>query len=967
RAAKMVCLDLDHPDIEEFVNWKVIEEQKVTSLVAGSQIIRQKLNQIFTEAKVSTEKSTGEDRNAYETDLKKNTRLARLVKESLGLGIPEGYIKKTLELAAQGIGDVDFRTYTADWDSEAYLTVSGQNSNNSVRIPNEFFERLEADEDWELKNRTDGSTAKKIRARELWDKVCYAAWACADPGVQFDTTINEWHTCPNDGPINASNPCSEYMFLDDTACNLASINLSKFLRDDGALDLAAFEHACRLWTITLEISVLMASFPSKAIARKSYDYRTLGLGYANLGTILMRMGIPYDSPQGRAICGAISAIMTGEAYATSAEMAGELGAFPRYQPNRESMLRVIRNHRRAAYNAPPSDYRELTKTPTGIDPNFCPAYILESARECWDRALELGGKHGFRNAQATVVAPTGTIGLLMDCDTTGIEPDYSLVKFKKLSGGGYFKIVNNSVPAALRELGYTSAEIQGIVDYCLGRQTLKEAPHINHETLSAKGFTPESLTKLEDSLSGAFELQFAFNRFSLGEEFCELNLGFSREQLDDPMFDMLTALGFSEREIRSANSYCCGTMTLEGAPYLKSEHLPIFDCANKCGHIGRRYIQRRAHIGMMAAAQPFVSGAISKTINMPAECSIQDVRDAYHESWNSMIKAVALYRDGSKLSQPLSSTLELELDVEESSEDTANPTGAASAASATSAGPPAPSDAITEIGRKAFDNVVTKYIAERRKLPQRRKGYTQKAVVGGHKVYLRTGEYDDGTLGEIFLDMHREGAAFRSIMNCFAIAVSLGLQHGVPLEEFVDAFLFTRFEPNGMVQGNDKIKMVTSITDYVFRELAITYLKRTDLEHVSKEDIRADAVSGAGSSSGAFVAKLKDTTKNPEEGASSSESSNAVESNEPTVPVDLSEVNPSTPKDSASGARQLSVGDITSAAAVTDNRARMAVQARIARLKGYEGDVCGECGSFTLVRNGACLKCMTCGATSGCS
>ncbi|MCH7879865.1 MAG: vitamin B12-dependent ribonucleotide reductase, partial [candidate division Zixibacteria bacterium] len=657
-------------------------------------------------------------------------------------------------------------------------------------------------------------------------------------------------------------------------------------------------------------------------------------------------------PEGRGICAAISAVMTGETYAASAEMAAELGAFSRYEDNKEAMLRVIRNHRRAAYNAPAADYQGLTRTPKGLDPKFCPDYLVESARASWDRALELGDKNGFRNAQATVIAPTGTIGLLMDCDTTGIEPDYSLVKFKKLAGGGFFKIVNSSVPASLRELAYTSAEIQGIVDYCLGRQTLKGAPYINHESLSAKGFTPETLAKLENTLGNAFELQFAFNKYTLGEEFLKRNLGFTAEQLDDPLFNMLTALGFSEREIRAANNYCCGTMTLEGAPYLKSEHLAIFDCANKCGHIGRRYIHHRAHIGMMAAAQPFISGAISKTINMPAESSIEDVKNSYLESWESMLKAVALYRDGSKLSQPLSSKLELDFeDLEPENQPEPAAVLIQDKASVESV-PVAAADA----GREAFNRVVTRYIAERRKLPQRRLGYTQKAVVGGHKIYLRTGEYDDGTLGEIFLDMHREGAAFRSIMNCFAIAVSLGLQHGVPLEEFVDAFLFTRFEPNGMVQGNEKIKMSTSITDYVFRELAITYLGRTDLEHVSHEDIRGDAVVGTKSGATPFVADTDVPVKDTGAG-------NTAAPADPPQPV----VSRAPSVAASSAQEQLSVGDITGAASITDNQARMAVEARIARLKGYEGDVCGECGSFTLVRNGACLKCMSCGASSGCS
>ncbi len=966
RAAKMVCLDLDHPDIEEFINWKVVEEQKVAALVAGSQMIRKRLDQMFDATQVSTK----EGQRTYETDLKKNKPLAKLVSQSLRMGVPEGYIKKTLELASQGITKLDFQTYTTDWDSDAYLTVSGQNSNNSVRIPNEFVTALKNDGDWELIRRSDRGVAKTLPAQKLWDQVTYAAWACADPGVQFDSTINEWHTCPNDGRINASNPCSEYMFLDDTACNLASVNLTKFLREDGELDVAEFRHACRLWTITLEISVLMASFPSKEIAQKSYDYRTLGLGYANLGTILMRMGIPYDSPKGRSICGAITAIMTGEAYAVSAEMSAELGPFARYEANKEPMLRVIRNHRRAAYNAAKKDYEGLLNTPVGLDPAICPQYLVEAARSRWDEALELGVKHGYRNAQTTVIAPTGTIGLLMDCDTTGIEPDFSLVKFKKLAGGGHFKIVNQSVPLALRKLGYTGAEIKGIIDYCLGTQSLKEAPYINHETLSAKGFTPDSLTQLEKALDNAFELRFAFNKYTLGEEFCRDGLGLSDEQLDDPAFDMLVTLGFSEREIRAANNHCCGTMTLEGAPYLKNEDLAVFDCANKCGHIGQRFIQHRAHIGMMAGAQPFISGAISKTINMPAESTLADVSDSYLEAWELSIKAVALYRDGSKLSQPLSSTFDLEMEMEDEEPvvipEVAPPVDAVATVIEKPAAP-------VEVARIVSDSALDAKVL-RKKLPYRRKGYTQKAVVGAHKIYLRTGEYDDGTLGEIFLDMHREGAAFRSIMNCFAISVSLGLQHGVPLDEFVDAFTFTRFEPNGMVKGNDKIKMTTSIIDYIFRELAITYLDRTDLAHVSQEDIRMDALAPAKEAPAEKPADSPagDVTS---DGASFKDLPVSADDNDDTNST-ISSVAPAAATDVVP--ESVSVTEITDTMqtgtmqtgimqTVRHERSRMAVQAQIARLKGYEGDVCRECGSFTLVRNGSCLKCETCGSTSGCS
>ncbi|NOU11612.1 MAG: vitamin B12-dependent ribonucleotide reductase, partial [Nitrospira sp.] len=771
RAAKMVCLDLDHPDIEEFIDWKVIEEQKVAAMVTGSRICAQRLNAVLKAC------HTVDGEGAFRLDLDQKTN--PVLREALASArrdlVSEAYIQRMFSYAQQGFTHFVFHEYDTNWDGKAYQTVSGQNSNNSVRIPNEFFAALETDGDWQLKRRTSGKVWKTVKARELWDRIAWAAWICADPGTQYDTTINEWHTCPEDGRINASNPCSEYMFLDDTACNLASLNLTKFYAADGQFELEHFRHAVRLWTIALEISVLMASFPSRSIAEKSYQFRTLGLGYANLGTVLMRQGIPYDSPKALAICGAITSIMTGEAYSASAEMAAELSPFPGYANNREHMLRVIRNHRRAAYQAPQAEYEHLTIAPMGIRPEHCPPDMLLAARRAWDHALELGTAYGYRNAQVTVIAPTGTIGLVMDCDTTGIEPDFALVKFKKLAGGGYFKIINQSLPLALANLGYTDQQAQDVVRYCVGAQTLKGAPFINHDTLRQKGFDDAALDRLESSLGQAFEIQFAFNKFTLGEAFCVEKLGLTEAQLNEISVNMLKTLGFTQEEIAAANDFCCGTMTVEGAPYLKAEHLAVFDCANRCGRIGQRSIAVDAHIRMMAAAQPFISGAISKTINMPADATLEDVKAAYLLAWKSMVKAVALYRDGSKLSQPLSAS-----------------TDSGKAVEATTS--------VMGMAEKITERVLVRYLAKRRPLPSRRSGYTQKAIVGGHKLYLRTGEYEDGTVGEIFLDMHKEGAAFRSLMNCFAIAISLGLQHGVPLEEFVEAFVFTRFEPNGPVK-----------------------------------------------------------------------------------------------------------------------------------------------------------------------
>jgi ribonucleoside-diphosphate reductase alpha chain len=1291
RAAKMVCLDLDHPDVEEFIEWKVIEEQKVAAMVTGSKICAQRLNAVLKACHV-----VGRDgQTKVEIDPKKNPALQEAINLARRDAVPDAYIQRMFAYAQQGYTHFVFHEYDTNWDGKAYQTVSGQNSNNSIRIPNEFFEVLEKDGDWPLRRRTDGKVCKVVKARELWDKIAWAAWICADPGTQYDTTINEWHTCPEDGRINASNPCSEYMFLDDTAClagdvrvatrdgvvpvaelfhrqqrgetifiktelisetatdhrqlayrpativktghkrvyrvklstgqelrltedhkvlteegwkevrkllinhdaievqresvpidfsecdpsrqddalflgwllgdgvftlesgahlvfgpediyarerlseyfqklhqrlagsarerisvheqrngvvqigttataviehllacgmtpatatdkrvpkaiftaskaeqaafigalfsadgcvstdtfgktsllsvqlasssrellrdvqvlladfgirsyigwyhpasrknaqgqlrlygyqaykfchligfplsprkqkeamavaenawqghvdegrrarvidiieegieevydvsepvthsliaeglivhncNLASLNLAKFFTPDGQFELEKFRHAVRLWTIVLEISVLMASFPSRAIAEKSYTFRTLGLGYANLGTILMRQGIPYDSPQALAICGAITAIMTGESYGTSAEMAAELGPFPGYAKNREHMLRVIRNHRRAAYNAPPEDYEGLTVKPMGIQPEHCPPDLLLAARRAWDRALELGTAYGFRNAQVTCIAPTGTIGLVMDCDTTGIEPDFALVKFKKLAGGGYFKIINQSLPPALTTLGYTKTQIQDIVHYCLGRQTLKGAPFINHETLKEKGFDDAALERLEHSLKQAFEIQFAFNKFVLGEEFCREKLGFTEEQLNEPNFNMLKALGFTQEEVAAANDYCCGTMTVEGAPHLKAEHLPVFDCANRCGRIGQRYIPVEAHIRMMAAAQPFISGAISKTINMPADATVEDVKAAYLLAWRSMIKAVALYRDGSKLSQPLNASSDSGKTVE-------------------------PSAGVLSAAEKMTERVLVRYryLAKRRPLPARRNGYTQKAIVGGHKIYLRTGEYEDGTLGEIFLDMHKEGAAFRSLMNCFAIAISLGLQHGVPLEEFVEAFVFTRFEPNGPVKLNDRIKMATSIIDYIFRELAVTYLDRYDLAQVQPEDLRMDSV--------------KKDDQDPE---CTDEEADIQALQSASIIADKF---PSR-HDAGNGARGNGQGNghaVAHHVEITRESLTVTAVRDTARLKGYEGDPCPECKQFTMVRNGTCLKCVNCGATSGCS
>ncbi|MGE0002182.1 MAG: vitamin B12-dependent ribonucleotide reductase [Fimbriimonadaceae bacterium] len=927
RAAKMVCLDVDHPDIENFVNWKVKEEQKVAALVTGSQLNNRHLNAIIRAA------HEGEGAN----DPRKNKMLASAIARAKAEGISLNYIQRVLQLAGQGVTHIEFPIFDTGYESEAYVTVSGQNSNNSVRVSHEFLTAVLEDKKWELTSRTTGEIMKTVPAGDLWDQICNAAWNCADPGVQYDTTINDWHTCPQSGRINASNPCSEYMFLDDTACNLASLNLCQFYDEmTGEFDVHAYCHAVRLWTIVLEISVLMAQFPSRSIAEKSYEFRTLGLGYANLGALLMKMGVPYDSDEGFAIAGALTAVLGGESYATSAEMAGELGPFASYEKNKEDMLRVIRNHRRAAYDVPTSEYESLAVPPIGIAKDLCPKYLGDAAKAAWDRALALGQENGYRNAQTTVLAPTGTIGLIMDCDTTGVEPDFALVKFKKLAGGGYFKIVNRSVPAALRRLGYRPDEISAIEDYAVGTRTLADAPHINHVALRAKGFDEETLQKIEDALESAFELRFVFNHFNLGADFCTEKLGFTQEQLDDWDFDMLAELGFSKEQILEANDHVCGRMTVEGAPYLREEHLPVFDCANRCGRTGRRFIRADGHIRMMAAAQPFLSGAISKTINLPGEASLEDIGDAYMLSWKLGLKANALYRDGSKLSQPLNA----------STDDAAAAILEASIGSL--------DDQPTAAAAEGAQKLVYRYIAKRRLMPARRRGYTQKARVAGHKVYLRTGEYDDGALGEIFVDMHREGAAFRSLMNCFAIAVSLGLQYGVPLEEFVEAFVFTRFEPNGPVQGHDNIKMSTSVIDYIFRELGMSYLGRHDLVQVSPDDVRHDTL-GSPTQEGF---DFDDEFEAGEIAERSGEETRKTDSRGFHKGMGTNgDAEESAPKKEAA-----LVG-----AAITEDGRETVARIREARMKGYEGDPCTACGAFTLVRNGVCLKCDSCGATSGCS
>ncbi|MGF9562119.1 vitamin B12-dependent ribonucleotide reductase [Neorhizobium sp. JUb45] len=995
RAAKMVVVDIDHPDIEAYIDWKVKEEQKVAALVTGSKIVARHLKSIM-KACVNCE-ADGDDC----FDPLKNPALKREIRAAKKDQVPENYVKRVIQFAKQGYKDLDFKTYDTDWDSEAYLTVSGQNSNNSVSLKDDFLRAVENDGDWNLTARKDGKVMKTLKARDLWEKISYAAWASADPGLHYNTTMNDWHTSPAAGPIRASNPCSEYMFLDDTACNLASLNLLQFKSAaTKRIDIADYEHAVRLWTVVLEISVMMAQFPSREIAERSYEYRTLGLGYANIGGLLMSTGIPYDSKEGRAIAGSLTAIMTGVSYATSAEMASEHGPFPGFAPNRDNMLRVIRNHRRAAHGET-SGYEALSVDPVALIHEENPDQDLAvHAMAAWDKALELGEQHGYRNAQVSVIAPTGTIGLVMDCDTTGIEPDFALVKFKKLAGGGYFKIINGAVPEALRTLGYSESQLAEIEAYAVGHGNLNQAPAINPSTLAAKGFPADKIEAVNGALKAAFDIKFVFNQWTLGADFLKETLKVSDEQLADMSFNLLEHIGFSRKDIDAANIHVCGAMTLEGAPFLKDEHLAVFDCANPCGKIGKRYLSVESHIRMMAAAQPFISGAISKTINMPNDATVEECGEAYMLSWKLALKANALYRDGSKLSQPLNASLIDEDDADDALEELIQAPAAAQAVTVT---------------EKIVERIIERVSREREKLPNRRQGYTQKANVGGHKVYLRTGEFGDGRIGEIFIDMHKEGAAFRAMMNNFAIAISLGLQYGVPLEEYVEAFTFTKFEPAGIVTGNDAIKNATSILDYVFRELAVSYLGRHDLAHVDTSDFSQTALGkgiqegktqlvstgwtrgykptliqggqidrAAGEPKGAATAAPARASANVTAFAGS-----AARKLEPAVAISTSEI-VAFKRDYEERAKELaeeiaeeaplaSESEQAATALFSDKAAADAASAKAEAKKveadrrmksimqGYTGNMCSECQNFTMVRNGTCEKCDTCGATSGCS
>ena len=916
----MVTLDLDHPDIEEYIDWKSSEEEKVSALVIGSNILQKNANSLMDAIW-----EFGGDGGRF--DQKTNPGLRRAMVRAIREHVPQPHIQRILDLAKQGWKGVDFEILDTNWQGEAYLTVSGQNSNNSVRVPNQFMDSVKQGGDWNLYWRTElerseaadrePEPCKTMDAGGLWDKVAYTAWACADPGVQFDTTINEWHTCPEGGKINGSNPCSEYMFLDDTACNLASINLLHYYDlDTQTFHIDDFRHSVRLWTTTLEISVLMAQFPSEEIARKSYEYRTLGLGYCNIGSLLMHMGIPYDDERAYAICGAITSIMCGETYSTSAEMASILGPFPDYERNSEHMLRVMRNHRRAAYDSSVDDYEGLTVSPMGINAKKCPKDLLEAARESWDRAVREGEEHGYRNAQTTVIAPTGTIGLIMGADTTGVEPQFSLVQFKTLAGGGSLRIVNKGVPSALRRLGYSDSECKTIEEYIIGTGRIAGCPSLPVDRLMEAGLSGKDLAEIESKMGDVFDIRSAFAPSLLGKELCTGSLGMTEDQYEDAFFDTLSFLGFTQEEVDAAGEHIFGNLTIEGAPGLKEEHLAVFDCATPCGAKGKRSIAWPAHVKMMAAAQPFISGAISKTINMPSNSTVDDVREAYNLSHTTMNKACAVYRDCSKLSQPLMNKLVEDTDLtEEVTEDDPIERMVEETVKVL----PVPEAVAQPVAESFVD-----FIATRRSLPDKKRATSTKARIGGHSVRLITGEYPDGKLGEIILVTSKEGAAWRAMLNQFAIAVSIALQHGVPLEAFIKVFTFQKFEPSGqVVGGSGRVKMASSLVDWIFRELAIEYAGRDDLAHVAAEDFDQFSISKP---------EITDTGVLRTEG----------EKREVQMTLDAA-VAPIQERDAEARARQA------------------------ARERGFTGDICDDCGSSQMVRNGTCLKCNACGSTTGCS
>jgi ribonucleoside-diphosphate reductase alpha chain len=898
RAAKMVVLKADHPDILDFVNWKVREETKVAYIVAGSIATERNLRAILAAASDTTFPADAR------LDPTLNRTLAKAIIEAHAAGIPDGIVKQMIDLAAQGITDVALDVYDVDWDSESYRTVSAQNANNSVRIDKRFFDAVDADADWNLTARTDGSIMHTIKARELWDAIAMATWRCADPGLQYDDIINSWHVVPNEGRINASNPCAEFLFVDDSACNLASINYVKFLHEDGTFDITGFQYAVRLWTTVLEISVYAGQTPSEDVARNTWALRPLGLGYTNLGAVIMRLGLPYNSVQARTWAAALGALHLGTAYHTSAEMARQIGPFPAFERNREAALRVLRNHARAA-GALQTPFENLPVPPVVYEQTIDTANIWQAARDKWDQVLTMAEKDGIRNAQTVVIAPTGTIGILMGSDATGCEPDLALRKYKKLAGGGYMKFVNESIEPALRRLGYRENEIAAISRYVGGTNSLDHAPHVNPDALREMGLSNTDIAAIQDYLPSAVALDYAFHAGTISTE-TRQRLGITDEEMTSPKFSFLKRLGLNQEDIDRASTHVCGNGHVEGAPFLKPEHLPVFDCANSPIPNGRT-ISPEGHIEMLAAIQPFVSGGISKTINMPSNATIEDVKRIYRLAYERGVKCIAIYRDGSKLSQPLATSLSL-LDGTETEAPLTTPLETA-------------------------ERIVYRYIAHKRSMPNKRSGTTQKFTVNGMRFYVRTGEYPEGTLGEIFIDGRKEGAFDRAMLNNFAIAISIALQHGVPLEEFVEAFVHTRFEPNGLVQDHDHIKVCSSLLDMIFRHLGIEYLGLNDLA-----DIKPGTIQDQPTPEPTFIEEV------PGDGRYGKASSNGHQSStngHTTVPTTVRAPKPALALATAS------------------------TQSAKGKLAGYTGDVCTNCGSFRVKLTGSCRQCEACLHSSG--
>ena len=951
RAAKMVCLDMDHPDISDFIEWKVREEIKVQAMVEGLKV------------------------------LKKHGKDVGELCERLNLKL-----------------DYDF-------NGEAYATVSGQNSNNSVRIPDAFFDALDANADWSTINRTNKKVDKTYKSADLWNKIGDAAWRCADPGVQYDTTINDWHTCPSGGRINASNPCSEYMFLDNTACNLASLNVLRFYDSKTrTFDVARYEHGIDLWTIVLEVSVLMAAFPSREIAKLSWKYRTLGLGYANLGAMLMQAGIAYDSDEGRAVCGVLSSILTGRSYRMSAQLAKELGAFNGFDADKPNMLRVIRNHRRAAHGEvrTSSDWEKLNAKTRPVPINHAlfkagkiplsnASDILSRATIAWDEALALGEKHGYRNAQVTVIAPTGTIGLLMDCDTTGVEPDFALVKFKKLAGGGYFKIANESVRPAMLALGYSAGQTKAIMAYLLGTLTLETQLPVGvkgaraGETLAAflkaRGLSEADIATINTSLPGVFELSFAFAAWALPAEAlkaCGVDPALASA---DPSFNLLKAMGLTDAQMDALNTAICGTSTIEGAPHLKAEHVSVFDCANKCGKFGKRFIKAQGHITMMAAAQPFISGAISKTINLPNDATIQDIKDCYRLSWELGLKANALYRDGCKLSQPLSSTTD-EAKKESGQDDSATSEAKEAAAEVAAAGvtlagksesqsvvevksaatslPTQTTSATTQafpavgpvvgpaIGTAAASEPVAlpaKPKPPRRRLPDTRRSLTHKFNINGHEGYLTVGLYEDGQPGELFITMSKEGSTIGGLMDSLGTSTSVALQYGVPLQSLVNKFSHQRFEPAGITENPD-IPFAKSLVDYIFRWLGMQFIPGYYEEHSPRAAMMKEREQAAAKLGGQLGGQLG--------GHGDRQIASHTAPLKPLATGGIAKVH----------AAASQIGNI----AAESVRGASQTDAIDEAMRQAQADApaCDVCGTIT-VRSGICYKCMNCGNSLGCS